>query len=371
MKFRRCMTAICSSALVLGLSFLLYPDTKATNVDELSPTAVITPTAVPGSTQPVSTPIANNSTQTLPNATPSPTEAVEDTLPPLLTGNTLTKPLSAITDLVTAYIDAYYSNDFETVSSLVTDAAFLNPSLIEKNAANIKEVTDIELYAKPGIDGVFSIVYATYSLYYNDLQLSVPQFSEYYIKRLSDGTYRIQTAPLSVETKQAFLKARQSEAVQKLAIASLIKRYHCACLAANEPLLTQCVTDADYLNLDYITSRYSVTESFSGYEFLLYPGINEFEYIVFVTHNEKIVFSETPAPCIESYYIDIDSASGLPLIYLGVTSLDTDAYCKALEQSDEIQALAAQVNQNMQDALLADDDLNEFYQRLRSNTSEQ
>ena len=39
MKFKRCITAICSSALVLGLSFLLYPqspavtDTKATHVD--------------------------------------------------------------------------------------------------------------------------------------------------------------------------------------------------------------------------------------------------------------------------------------------------------------------------------------------------
>ena len=167
----------------------------------------------------------------------------------------------------------------------------------------------------------------------------------------------------------AFAEARRSENVLELAISSLIRRYHAACLTVNEPLLKQCVTDSDYLNLDYIASRYSVTESFSDYDFLLYPGINEFDYIVFVTHKEKIVFSDTPAPCMESYYISLNPSTGIPSVYLGITALDTDAYCAAVIQSDEIQALAKETNEMMQEALLSDDDLKDFYQLLLSNSN--
>ena len=366
MKFKRYMTAICSSALVLGLSFLLYPQSPAATDTKVAPTTTAAPTASPVTNVPTG--------EEVPESTPAPTATTAPTPTPeiehhkLLTGD-LTATLSGVADVVTSYITSYYANDYDAVSALVTDASLLNTTLMETNAKNVSKVEDITLYSKPGIDGIFSIVYASYSLYYKDLQLSVPQFSEYYVKRLADGTFRIQTVPLSSKTMAAFAEARRSENVLELAISSLIRRYHTACLTVNETLLKQCVTDSDYLDLDYLASRYSVTESFSDYEFLLYPGINEFDYIVFVTHKEKIVFSDTPAPCMESYYISLNPSTGVPSIYLGITSLDTDAYCAAVIQSDEIQALAKETNTDMQEALLADDDLKDFYQLLLSNGS--
>ena len=366
MKFKRYMTAICSSALVLGLSFLLYPQSPAATDTKVAPTATAAPTASPVTNVPTG--------EEVPESTPAPTATTAPTPTPeiehhkLLTGD-LTATLSGVADVVTSYITSYYANDYDAVSALVTDASLLNTTLMETNAKNVSKVEDITLYSKPGIDGIFSIVYASYSLYYKDLQLSVPQFSEYYVKRLADGTFRIQTVPLSSKTMAAFAEARRSENVLELAISSLIRSYHTACLTVNETLLKQCVTDSDYLDLDYLASRYSVTESFSDYEFLLYPGINEFDYIVFVTHKEKIVFSDTPAPCMESYYISLNPSTGVPSIYLGITSLDTDAYCAAVIQSDEIQALAKETNTDMQEALLADDDLKDFYQLLLSNGS--
>ena len=363
MKFKRCISAISSSALVLGLSFLLYPQTTDVTVTGVTPTATVAPTLTPDP-ELLTDNTATPSPETVPpTATPEPSYQV-------LLDIELSQPLPAVSELVTSYIKSYYANDFETTSSLVTDATLLSPTLMETNSKNVKKVENIELYSKPGIDGVFSIVYASYSLYYNDIQISVPQFSEYYVKRLSDGTFRIQTVPPSSKTMAAFSEVRQSEEVLKLSVLSLIQRYHNACLAVNEPLLRQCVTDSEYLNLDYIASRYSVTESFSDYDLLLYPGVNEFEYIAFVTHKEKIVFSQTPAPCMESYYIDLDSVTGIPSIYLGITSLDTDAYCAAVIQSDEIQELAKQTNEKMQEALLSDDDLKDFYQLMISNSTE-
>ena len=367
MKFKRCISAICSSALVLGLSFLLYPQTTPVTDTSVSPTAVVTPPATPSPNVPVEDPVTTSPVTGTPDTTPTPPFSPETVFLPLLTGD-LKAPISGVSDLVTAYINAYYSNDYDTAASLVTDTNFLNASLMESNSKNVAKVENIELYSKPGIDGVFSIVYATYSLYYSDIQISVPQFSEYYVKRMTDGSFLIQTVPFSAKTADVFSQARQSGGALELSVSTLIRRYHNACLAVNEPLLKQCVTDSDYLDFDYIASRYSVTESFSDYDFLLYPGINEFDYVAFVTHNEKIVFSETPAPCMEYYFIDLNPDTGLPSIYLGITSLDTDAYCAALIQSDTIQELAKQTNENMQEALLSDDDLKEFYQLLVSNS---
>ncbi len=365
MKFKRCISAICSSALVLGLSFLLYPQPKLSTGTSVSPTGTVTATPTPvDNSDPVS------SVTDTPKSTPTPAVTPEVTFLPLLTGD-LKDPLPEISDLVTAYITAYYNNDSDTIATLVTDASLFDAASMDKDCKNVKSLENLKLYSRPGIDGVFSIVYATYSLYYSDIQVSIPQFSEYYVKRLADGTFLIQTAPLSDKTAEVFTQARQSGDALKLAVSTLIQRYHNACLAVNEPLLKQCVTDADYLNLNYIDSRYSVTESFSDYDIIIYNGINEFDYVAFVIHKEKIVFSDTPAPCMESYYIQMDEATGIPSIYLGITSLDTDAYCASLIQSDTIQELAKQTNTAMQEALMSDDDLKEFYQLLVSNSSEE
>lgn len=368
MKFKRCISAICSSALVLGLSFLLYPQQNLFTGTSVSPTGSVAPTPTPVTNVPLENSDPEQSASATPDMSPTPTVAPEVAFLPLLTGD-LKDPLPAVSDLVTAYITAYYNNDYESASALVTDASLLDASVMENDCKNVKKLENLELYSKPGLDGVFSIVYATYSLYYSDIQISVPQFSEYYVKRMADGTFLIQTAPLSAKTMEVFTQARQSGSALELAVSTLIRRYHNACLAVNEPLLKQCVTNSDYLNLDFIESRYSVTESFSDYDFIIYNGINEFDYVAFVTHKEKIIFSDTPAPCMESYYIKVDEATGIPSIYLGITSLDTDAYCASLIQSDTIQELAKQTNASMQEALMSDDDLKEFYQLLVSNSS--
>ncbi|MBR2409750.1 MAG: hypothetical protein IKB07_12455 [Lachnospiraceae bacterium] len=380
MKFRRYITAICSSALVLGLSFLFYPGivkkttTSYTPTPELTSTVTPEPTNTPKPTVPTQTPVTNVATKEptpSPIPTSAPTSKPEPTLPPSLVENRLLKPGYDESDTVTAYINAYYSNDFDTLSTLVTDPALLNQDTIKQDCEKGSKVKDIQLYSKMGTDGVFSVIYATYSLYNNDLQLYIPQFKEYYITRLPDGTKLIRTEPLTEKASEAFLQARRSEAVQALAVPALIQQYHCACLYADETRFKHCVSNTEYLPMEYITSRYSVTEAFENYDFLLYPGINEVDYIVFVTHAEKIIFSETPAPCMESYFISLDSDTGLPAIYLGITSLDTDAYYAALIKNEVIQELAQQTNKKMQDALLSDDDLEDFYNLMRSSSDTQ
>lgn len=361
MKFRRTMSAICSSALVLGLTFLLYPQNRTANIS--GPVPTVTPSG-----DSMATPTPDVSVAPTQTATITPTNA--PFVHPLLTDD-LTTPSAGVTDLVTAYINGYYKNDIETISSLVTEPSLLNENVIKKNTDGVTNVDDIKLYAKPGINGIFSVVYATYSLSYGNDALSMPQFSEYYIKRSDDGSYLIHIAALPTETREMMTNARESEPLLNLAISALIRRYNNACLIGDEQLLKQCVTDSDYLNMDYFESRFAYTEHFTDYEFIIHPGINEFDYIVYVTYNEKIVLIDTPAPCMECYYIYLDPSTNRPYIYLGITSLDTDAYCAAVTQREDIQALAAATDQAMTDALLSDDDLKDFYNRLTNNSSTQ
>lgn len=376
MRHKRFIAFIYSSALVLGLSFLLYPQMTdfhklTASSENVTPGIPATPPLAP-TLSPTDEP--ENPTAALkPTATPSPTATPkpELKLPTLLVANELLTPLPGARSTVTAYIEAYYKNDFETLSTLVTDASLLNRELIEKNTANIKKADDITLYAKPGVNGIFSIIYATYSVYYEDIPIPLPQYSEYYVKRSADGSFKIETVPLSSETRQAFQIARQTEVVRDLYIPTLIKRYHNACLTVNESVLNGCVTNTDYLNFEYLASRYSVTEGFSDYEFYVYPGLNEFDYVVFVTYNEKIVFSDTPAPCFDYFCIDINDYSGFPAIFQGEISTETEAYLTSLVNLDAIQELYATTLKKMEQALLADDDLNDFYKLMNSGSDSQ
>ena len=106
MKFKRCMTAICSSALVLGLSFLLYPQSAATTDTKATPTATGTPSVT------ATNPPANETAPTkAPVATPAPTPTPEIEHHKLLTGD-LSTPISGVADVVTSYITSYYANDY-------------------------------------------------------------------------------------------------------------------------------------------------------------------------------------------------------------------------------------------------------------------
>lgn len=356
MKFKRTLYGICSSAVVLGLTLLFYPQKPA--MDTSKTIATVTPSVV---TSAAITTISPTSAAT---KAPTPTPSF---VHPLYT-DALTTPGPELSKLVTTYIHSFFGNDIETLSSLVTDPSFLHPAAIEKNIAGVTAVEDIKLYAKPGINDIFYVVYATYTLFYEDTNVRIPQLSEYYVIRRDNGTYLLEITSLDSETQEIMANARKSETLMNFAISALIQRYYNACLLGDMQMLSRCVTDPAFLREEaYYQARYAYTEAFSDYNFVIHPGINEFDFIVYVTYKEKIVLIDTPAPSIDSYYISLDPVTNRPSIFLGVTSLDTDAYCKTIMQQDDVQALVEKTKQEMADALLADDDLKDFYNRLTND----
>lgn len=356
MKFRKSIAGIYGAALAAGLTLLIGPHFLPASGHTPAPTVV--PTQAPDSTNdttPFPTEAAN------PNlAAPAPTEA-----PNLLLMDTLTPVTDdSITEIISSYLNAYYSNEQVALSTLVTDASMLNTARMEADADGVSGISDLTLYSRAGYREVEQVIYTSYTVNYSDSRSSLPVFNEFYLVKANAGRYMIFNGILTPATEDALMLARKTNTVMKLAVSSLLSRYYNACLEGNEDLLKKCVKNPSFLNLDYLESRYHYTEGFGNFTVTLFPGINEVDYIVITTYDEKLVLIDTPAPCIEFYYIHLDPYNGSPYIYLGVTSPDTEAFTEAVIQNPIVQELAEKTNKAMEEALLKDDDLKSFYQRL-------
>lgn len=356
MKFKRSVAAIYGTLLVAGLTLLITPDIRTKIQESSKVTPTVAPTVSPAVEAPTPTTVVS------PTVTPLPTPTADLDL--IYQNSIYSIPETSLVNLVTDYIHAYYANDLDAVSEMVTDATMVNRSHMENDSDNVQEIQNLKLYCKPGINELYEIVYACYDIKYNGSSVAIPMFSEYLISKKEDGTFLILNEALAEDTENAVIAARQTEAVLQKSVYSLIQRYHIAAMNGDEDLLKQCVKNSSFLDMDYFESRYYYTENFKDYSLLMLPGINEFAYVAFVTYSEKLVLIDTPAPCMESYFIYLDKYNGNPYIYLGVTSLETDAYYTALEQRDDVQALAEKTNKAMEEAVLKDDDLMNFYQNM-------
>lgn len=360
MKFRRTISAILSSSLILGCSFLMYPEISFFNQE---PKKEVLLPATPSAT---SAPTPTKAPTNVPTKAPTPVP----TRTPMLLQDQLYPPMESVRAAVTDYLQAYYKKDFTALSTLVTDFSLLNQEKISSEVANITGISDLSLQTKPGVNGIFNVVYASYTVQQKGIRQPISQFRELYIKRQKDGSMRVMSEPVDEKTANLLSAGRKTEQVLRLSVLSLIQKYYNYGLEGNEEQIKECVSDSVFLDTEFFERRYAYTESFSDFDVLLKPGINEFEYIAFITYKEKIVLIDTKAPCLEIYYISIDEKTGEPKIYLGITSLDTDAYCTSVMESPEIQSFAQTINDEMKKAIEADDDLREFYDYLLDNSED-
>lgn len=360
MKFRKSIAGIYGAALVAGLTLLVGPQLQPTSGRTPVPTVV--PTQTPNTDlTPVPTESLVGSVQT-PVPTEAPNPLLQDVLYPVTE--------EALTTFITDYLNAYYTNDSMMLSTLVSDASMINTSRMESDADGFSEITDLTLFSRPGFREVQQVIYASYTVNYDDSRSPLPLFSEFYLVN-NNGHYMLFNGILTPDTEDALMAARQTDTVMKLAVSSLIRRYHNACLDGNEDLLKKNVKNPSFLDMDYLESRFHYTESFDDYDITLFSGINEIDYIVIATYSEKLVLIDTPAPCMESYFIHLDTYTATPYIYLGVISKETEAFTNAIIQTPLVQELAEQTNKAMEDALLKDDDLKSFYQRLSEGSNQQ
>lgn len=363
MKFKKNIASLYGAVFVFGVSMLLSPQfPKSLRKPKPQPTAGIGNVSATLPTPTMSLKefeILSGENYYVPTPTPLPPVVFQDIL------YDLSEPASV--EFITGYLNAYYSGDTKKLADFVTDETLMPLDDISTASDGVTEISDLRFYSKPGMDSIDLVIYATFELHYKTAGATLPCMEEIYLRRLPDGGYRVITDTLSEKTISDLARARKTPKVMQLAVRNLIARYQIACLNADEVLAKSCISNQVYLDMDLLNSRYAYTVGFSDVTVTLFEaneGNEEIDYVAFSGYNEKIVLIDTPAPCLESYFIKVDPFSGKPYIFVGETGVDTDAFYASLIARDEVQALAEKANAAMEEALLKDRDLKDFYERL-------
>jgi len=136
-------------------------------------------------------------------------------------------------------------------------------------------------------------------------------------------------------------------------------------------LLASLVTDPSYLNLNNIRKKTEYIEEYKNLQYLIYEcpdDIPEFDYLVFLANDSKIVNISTLAAGLEEFMITIDE-NNYPQIFFGITSDETDLYRKGIRSQEEyLNFLDNNVTEPLVNAMLNDPDLLEFIERINNAT---
>ena len=327
MKIKRTknLLYIVSAVMVLGLALLSFdlpvPDKQTVNLPTTAPTkSANTPTPTP---------------------TPSLTEILASvSIRPATSSDTGV----ALTTVITDYLTSRYANE---------------PS--------VKGLENITCYYKSGFVTNQYFIYVTYDIIYEGSNVPIPALMEEYVVTVNGETIQVDAEPQDAMLKEVLFLSRKSESVLNLYIQELIYRFMNAKLAVDEALLSSMVTDSSYLNLDKIGKETEFIEEYKNLKLLVKPcpeTVTEFDYVIYVAHDVKIVNINTLAPGLDEYLITMDE-NNYPHIFLGVTSEETDLFRASLrEQNDYLTFREVNVIQPLADAMLLDADLMEYIGRL-------
>ncbi len=363
MKIKRTknLLYIFSSVMVLGLALLSFDTAKPVGSSTRFPSPTQSPeqtlTPSPGPTQAsghTAAPVPTDTPTPTPTSTPTPT--LSPTPTPSLGQLNAAIPIvpatddigNGITTVITDYLKEYYSNE----------------DLL------VKEINNITCYYKEGLADINYFAYVSYDISYEGSNVPIPTFEEYLV-RIEGDVVTVLTESENADVNEALLLSRASDSVSELYMKELLRRYMNAKLAVDEPLLASMVTDAQYLNMENIRKKTEYIEEYRNLRYLIYKApeeVTEFDYLVFLADDSKIVNISTLAAGMEEFMITLDD-NNYPLIFFGVTSETTDTYRSNIRMREDYQTfLETEVTTPLVNAILSDPDLLEFIERINNAT---
>ncbi|MBP3568879.1 MAG: hypothetical protein J6K04_06905 [Lachnospiraceae bacterium] len=360
MRIRRLKSLlyIFSSIMFLGLALVSF-DTMGPGqqtLNQQSPTPVPnsntsknnTPTPAPTQNpKHTATPTPNPTSTPTPSPSPTPTPSLAQLNAAIAIQPATDDIGTGLTTVVTEHLNDYYSNE----------------------DLQVKEINNITCYYKEGLADVSYFVYVTYDITYNGSNVPIPAIQEYCVT-IGGEAVLVTTDPQQEDVKEALYLSRASESVSQLYIQELIRRYMNAKLACDEALLSSMVTDPSFINIKNIESQTQYIEEYKNLDFIIHSApdtITEFDYIVYLTHDVKIINIATLAPGMDEFVITLNEQN-YPLIFLGYTSTEAEAARVASREQSDYQAAFQEVVDRMTEAMLQDPDLLEFIERINSAT---
>lgn len=368
-KYTKSIVETSFTIMFLGLALLsFHPEQQNLPASSLGENPSVSGTPADASPSPQATSIPTNTPT--PSPTPTPSLAELNAVIPIEEAAD-TQLGTDITALMTTYLTAYYSGDYETLKTLVPEDDLPSTEQLASIVEDVNQISNITCYYKAGLSYADYIVYVCYDIQYAGSTVFIPAIEEFCI------SYHTETAAPTVypsilndEVADALFLSRASETVQKLYIRQTILRYINAKLACDETILHSLVTNPALIDIDDISTKTQYIEQYTNPSFLLRPcpeEIKDIRYIVYVSYDVKIVNIATLAPGADEFMISIDTEN-YPKIFFGTTSDETDAYLVESRKMDDFIALYNDVNDRLTDAILSDSTLREFMQRIYDAT---
>jgi len=354
MKIRKIKSLlyIFSSVMVLGLALVSFdapePVKQTVNLPTAAPTQTPKTTKTPTPTQePEHTQTPTPSPTNTPTPSPTPTPSLAE-LNAAIAITPATDDIGVgLTTIISDYLSNYYADE----------------------TLQVKEINNLTCYYKEGVADVSYFVYTVYDIVYEGSNVPIPTLEEYLVT-ISGENITVATESQNEDVKEALWLSRASQSVSELYIKELIRCYMNAKLAVDEALLSSLVTDPSYLDFEKIRKTTEYIEEYLNYDFLSYPcadSISEFDYVVFVAFDSKIININTPAPGLDEFVIKLDE-NNYPLIFRGTISVESDTIRMNFRQTEEYTTFYQEkVYQPLVNAMLNDASLKDFMDRLYSN----
>ena len=307
------------------------------------------------------------------NATaPAPTRAPEHTATPTPTPTSTPTPSPTPTpSLAQLNADiAIRPADDDTGAGLTTVITDYLTNYYKDEALQVKEINNITCYYKEGLADVTYFVYVTYDITYEGSNAPIPTLEEYLVSSDRE-TVSVHTTAEDTDVKEALVLSRGSESVSELYMKELLRCYMNAKLAVDEALLSSMVTDPSYLNMDNIRKKTEYIEGYTNLQYLIYKApeeVTEFDYLVFLANDSKIVNISTLAAGLEEFCITFDD-NNHPYIFYGITSTTTDIFRRSVRSEKTYEDFVMNnVVIPLGNAMDNDPDLKEFINRINSAT---
>lgn len=352
---------IFSSVMVLGLALLSF-DAQTPEDQEVSYPKLPTPTTQPdrsptGTTAPTatSTPGVTLTATPLPTSIPTPTSTPTPTPTPTpslaeqnaaLAIRPATDEVGAqLTTVITDYLTEFYSNE----------------------ELQVNDISNITCYYKEGLADVDYIVYVSYDINYKQSNVLLPTIEEYCISYEGEVA-TVLSDPQNADVCEALFLSRTSESVCNLYMKETIRRYLNLKLLGDEALLASIVTDPSLLDMEDIRQKTQYYMSYHNHEYIIHScpeEVTEFDYIVYVTYDIKLINIATHASGMSTINISLDE-NNYPKIFYGVTSKTTDSFRAYSQSQKDVQTAYANVIERFSNAMSLDADLREFYERANN-----
>ncbi len=155
----------------------------------------------------------------LPTATPTPTEAPEQTQEELATvkaGNLEKNAYKDINKLIKSYLNAKLGKDIDKFTPLVNNVGFIDLTDIQRKTKYIEAYKNVACYTKKGPEEGSYIVYAYHEVKFTSIDTLAPAMNEFYVKTDEKGDPYIYLGEIDKDTELYLDAVRDSTEVMDL-----------------------------------------------------------------------------------------------------------------------------------------------------------